>query len=221
MSKAKKAVLSVTDSIKEKYEEKIFFPESRKRLTNDNFSIISPNCYAGLMYHRLGKQFLSPTINLHFPIRKKYLKFCQNLEHYLSVPLTFIDDKTYGNHPVGMLEDVMLVFNHYKSAQEAEEAWYKRRTRVNYDNLFMIFDDIKDAEYEDLLEFNKIPCKGKVIFTAKQYDDLPNAVQVTKYRKKGTLGMYLTEKNVFTGKNPADKVFDFVEWLNGNPNYKK
>lgn len=31
----------------------------RKRLTNDQFTILSSNCIGGVIYHRLGKQFLS------------------------------------------------------------------------------------------------------------------------------------------------------------------
>ena len=52
----------------------------RKRLKNDNFSIICSNCIGGTIYNRLGKQFLSPTINLWF-YQKDFLKFIQNI-HY-------------------------------------------------------------------------------------------------------------------------------------------
>lgn len=44
-----------------KYEKSL-----QKRLKNDNFTILASNCAAGIIYNRLGKQFLSPTINMWF-----------------------------------------------------------------------------------------------------------------------------------------------------------
>lgn len=191
-----------------------YFSKCRRRLKNKNFTIISPNCYAGLMYHRLGLKFLSPTINLFFPIRKQYLKFASNLKYYLNCDLRMEFDEIL-NCPVGYLEEIKIVFNHYSSIEQARNSWDSRKERVNYDNLYIIFDDIDDIEYEDLVAFNKIDCKGKVIFTARNYPKLKNTIVLSKYVNKGRIEHYLMQKNKFTGKNPADKDFDFVDWLNG------
>ena len=196
-----------------KQYERYYFRTLRKRLQNTDFSLFSPNCYAGLIYHRLGLQFKSPTINLLFPSKKQYLKFLSDLKYYLSIVPVEVKDKKY-NCPVGMIDDVKLVFNHYKSFDEAVKKWEERKRRVNYDNLYFIFDDIADAEYNDLLEFNKLNCRGKVILTAKEYDGIENSVVITKYKKEGKMKAYLLEKSVITGKTPADKVFDYVSWLN-------
>lgn len=45
--------------------QKVYYRRLRKRLKNIDFSLFSPNCYAGLIYHRLGLQFKSPTISLN------------------------------------------------------------------------------------------------------------------------------------------------------------
>ena len=50
-----------------KIHDILYYRDCRRRLTNSDFTIIAPNCYAGIMYHRLGLQFLSPTINCYFP----------------------------------------------------------------------------------------------------------------------------------------------------------
>ena len=113
-----------------------------------------------------------------------------------------------------MLDDVKIVFNHYGSREEAASAWNRRKVRVNYSNIFLIFDDISDAEYQDLLDFNKIDCAGKVILTAKEYKDLPNCIQLSRYKKDCIMKPYLLDKNIWTGKNAADRDFDFVSWLN-------
>lgn len=197
----------------QKIYSKFYYRYLRRKLYNRDFSLFSSNCYAGLIYHRLGLQFKSPTINLLFPSKKQYLKFLSNLKYYLSITPVEVKDENY-NCPVGMIDDVKLVFNHYKSFNEAVEKWEDRKHRVNYDNLYYIFDDIADAEYNDLLEFNKLHCKGKVILTAKEYDDMENTVVIKKYKKAGKMEAYLLDKSVITGKTPADKVFDFVSWLN-------
>lgn len=141
------------------------------------------------------------------------MKFVSNLNYYLSLELEEIKDERFP-YPAGVVGDVELVFNHYSSFQEANEAWIKRKERINYDNVFMIFDDIADAEYEDLIKFSSIPCRGKVILTAKEYPDLENVVQISKYKKDHIMRPYLMERNQWTGKCPADKDFDFVSWLN-------
>ncbi len=193
--------------------EKYYFRRIRKKLKTTEFSLFSPNCYAGKVYHRLGLQFQSPTINLTFPIKKQYLKFLSNLKYYLSKDLRFIEDPEYPM-PVAMLEDIKIVFVHYHSKEEAETAWNKRKARVNYDRLLFVFDDIADIEYSDILSFCELKCAGKVIFTAKKYDDIPYAVQFKKYAKEGKLKPYLLDVNMWTDKNAADKYFDFVEWIN-------
>ena len=193
--------------------EAMYFRKLRSKLRNRDFSLLSPNCYAGIIYHRLGLEYTSPTINLLFPIKKQYLKFISNLEYYLSKELVFIHDPAY-SCPVAMLEDVKLVFNHYSTPEQAESAWNRRKGRINYSNLFIIFDDIADADYQDLIEFTRVKCAGKVILTAKYYPELPSAVQISKYKKSGIMKAYLLEKSIWTGKNPADKDFDFIKWLN-------
>ena len=61
--------------------------------------------------------------------------------------------------------------------------------------------------YDDLVEFNKIECKGKVIFTASDYLGLDNIVQISKYKNEGKLKAYLLDKSIWTGKNAVDKDF--------------
>ena len=38
----------------------------QKNLRNRSFSLFSHNCLGGIMYHDLGVQFQSPTINMRF-----------------------------------------------------------------------------------------------------------------------------------------------------------
>ena len=69
----------------------------RFKLHNKDFSLITPNCIGGIIYHRLGVEFKSPTINLLFPDKKQYLRFVLNLPQYLSKDLKFIDNNSGGS----------------------------------------------------------------------------------------------------------------------------
>lgn len=53
----------------------------RRRLKNDNFTILCPNCIGGTMYKKLGKEFFSPTINL-WMTQRDFIKFAVNLKEY-------------------------------------------------------------------------------------------------------------------------------------------
>ena len=193
--------------------EKYYFNSCRKKNKNTDFSLFSPNCFAGIIYHRLGLEFKSPTINMLFPIKKQYLKFVSNLKYYMEFPLVFIEDKHY-NCPVGMVGDVKIVFNHDTNTDTILSNWERRKKRINYNNIYLMFDDLADAEYTDLFLFSKIDCKGKVIITAKEYPGLDNVITISKYEKRGEMQAYLLDKNSWTGKNAADNDFDFVKWLN-------
>lgn len=105
-----------------KYEKNL-----RKRLKNDNFTILASNCAAGIIYNRLGKQFLSPTINMWFR-QDDFIKFCLNLPYYLSCDLHFVD--TEYEYPVAKLDDIHLYFNHSKTNEEALENWNKRKKEL-------------------------------------------------------------------------------------------
>lgn len=92
-------------------------------------SIISNNCSGVFLYKEFNCKYLSPTINLQFS-PKDYIKFCKNLEHYLSIKVEEIqtpDNKAFNalgggkiNFPVGKLDDLTIYFQHYKDFNSAE-----------------------------------------------------------------------------------------------------
>ena len=61
----------------------------RIRLKNKTFSIISNNCWGGVVYDKYGLKYLSPTIGCYF-YAEDFLKFCENLKYYLSLPIKMI-----------------------------------------------------------------------------------------------------------------------------------
>ena len=73
-----------------KYLNKVF--EIICKAKNDifTFSIICSSCIGGIIYHRLGLKFLTPTINLWFN-QKDFIKFISNLQYYLDQKLNFVE----------------------------------------------------------------------------------------------------------------------------------
>lgn len=189
----------------------------RVRLKNDNFTIITNTCIAGVMYHKLGKQFLSPTINLWME-DEEFFKFVQNIEFYLAQPLVFIP-RQFGS-PTAKIGDVTLYFNHYKTEEEAAEKWNERKRRINMDNLYIICADRPNPEtgyeisHEDMLLLKTIPCKGKVVFSIRKYDDIDYIVPLPKDPNGDYVNMYMLDKSKHLKRWRWESAFDWVHWLN-------
>lgn len=193
------------DWYKEIYEKKL-----RRELKNDNFSIICSNCIGGIIYNRLGKKFMSPTINL-WMYQYDYIKFVTNLKYYIGLKLEFIESKY--NYPVAKLDDIKIYFNHYRTNEEANESWEKRKKRINYDNLFLIMYDKDGLKKEDLKKLESVKCKGKIVISNNKYSDLDYVIRI-KANMNNEDTRYRLNKNKWTGKRKFEQKFNYVKWLN-------
>lgn len=68
---------------------------NRKRLHHTDITLISSNCNGGCILSDLHLRFNSPFVNLWLP-PKDFLKFCENIEHYLNCDLKFIPENVGG-----------------------------------------------------------------------------------------------------------------------------
>lgn len=153
------------------YEIKRFFV--KRSIKSKNFSVISNNCWAGRLYQYLDMPYLSPTAGLYF-FAPDYIKFVSDLHRYLNTPLHFInpeESKYYEEikkrgqteKPVGILDDVEIVFLHYKTKEEAEEKWNRRKERVNFDNIILKFSRMDLCTEKEIAEFDSLPFQNKFI----------------------------------------------------------
>lgn len=153
------------------YEIRRFF--DKRSIKNKNFSIISNNCWAGRVYQYLDMPYLSPTAGLYF-FAPDYIKFVSDLRRYLNTPLRFInpeESKYYEeikkrnqiNRPIGILDDVEIVFLHYKTKEEAEEKWNRRKERVNFDNIILKFSRMDLCTEKEIQKFDSLPFKNKFV----------------------------------------------------------
>lgn len=153
------------------YEVKRFFV--KRSIKSRDFTIISNNCWAGRVYQYLDMPYLSPTAGLYF-FAPDYIKFVSDLKRYLDTPLRFIkpEESKYFEElktrkqfdkPIGILDDVEIVFLHYKSQEEALEKWNRRKARVNFDNIFLKFSWMNLCTDEHLEKFDSLPFKNKIV----------------------------------------------------------
>ncbi len=155
------------------------FPREIKRffikrvVRNKNFSVISNNCWAGRLYQYLDMPYLSPTAGLYF-FAPDYIKFVSDLRRYLDTPLRFINPenskyyeelkkRNQTDKPIGILDDVEIVFLHYKTKEEAEEKWNRRKERVNFDNIILKFSRMDLCSEKEICAFDSLPFKNKFV----------------------------------------------------------
>ena len=148
----------------------------RKRLKNDNFTILCSNCIGGTIYHRLGKRFLTPTINLYIP-QPDFVQFCLHLDYYLAQEIHFVES---GNkYPVGELRGdgadkrtITIHFNHDRDPENARQKWDDRKARIVRDNLYIIVYNTDGVTVDELKELEQVPCRNKVVLTAKPLPEI-------------------------------------------------
>lgn len=129
-------------------------------------SIFSNNCWGGLTYHSLDMEFTSPLINM-FEKAEDYIKLLKDPKKYMEYELELLStkyDKNMDiNYPIVKCGDITLYFNHYKSFEEAKISWERRKRRINWDNIFVMFHTSKREELE---QFLSLSYKKKICFVS-------------------------------------------------------
>ena len=180
----------------------------RKKLRNNDFSIICSNCIGGLIYHRLGLPFLSPTINLWIS-QPDFLKFVMHIREYLEEELVF-ENSEYP-YPVARLKDIHIYFAHYKSDDEARACWERRKTRINYDNLFIIMYERDGITEDDIRQLEHVPCRAKIVLSDKPHSRIDYVFRIKPTNNPD--GQQCVDTD-WLGIRTYEKKFDYVKWLN-------
>ncbi len=174
-------------------------------------TILSCNCLGGIIYHDLGLQFTSPTINLYMSC-PDFIRFLENLDHYLALPITPYEGHLQRDYPLGVLGDLTLFFVHYHSFDEACRKWQQRVQRVDRENIFVLATD-RDGYTPGLLErFRTLPYRNKKLFT---HMPVPHSdcVYIRGFEQDGQVGELMAPAK--GGKRVIDQ-FDYVAWFNGD-----
>ena len=195
----------------QRIEWRIYKEIKRLRLKNRDATIISSNCNGEYMYYDMKLRFMSPTINLSFDMND-YVKLLENLRWYMEQPITPYQDNRF-DYPCGMLGDIEIRFNHYKTFEEAVAKWEERKQRINWDNLYIIAIDGDNCTEESLHRFDNLPYKHKVIFTHLPRPDIQSAFYLKGFEDQSGVGVALYFKKQFLIRRYLDD-FDYVSFLN-------
>ena len=182
----------------------------RKTLKNTTPTLLCPNCLGGILFHDLGLQFRSPTVNTMM-FQTDFVKFVLNLDHYLNQKLLFFKHSEY-TFPCACLDDIVIHFTHYHTEAEAEQKWEERKQRIDLGNLFICLAEKDGLDQDTIRKLAEIPARGLVVFTATDMD-LPYTLQIEKYKEHGEVGNILSYSYI-TGKREYEQYFDFVKWFN-------
>ena len=150
----------------------------RKKIKCEDFTIISNNCWGGLIYQSYGLKYNTPTIGLYF-IAEDYIKFIYDIKKYLQCELNFIDykeSKIYKFNkqellfPIAKLGDIEIYFMHYKSEKEAKEKWERRTKRINWNKILFKFSNQNFCEEKHIKKFMELPEQNKICFVNKKFN---------------------------------------------------
>lgn len=181
----------------------------RDRNKNTDFTLLTNTCMGGVIYSRLGLQFLSPTVNLWLYL-DDFVKLCLDPEHYMSAALEFIPSER--KIPVARLDDITVFFEHYRTEAEAAQKWNERKARINYDNLIAVTVLHGEEELETvrpLLECSRFR-RVKVLSVVPVPDD---RVRYIRPSRLGANRINLLDRDI-AGIRKFEKEFDFVGFLN-------
>lgn len=150
-------------------------------LKESRISIISNNCWGGVIYRTLGMECLSPFKNLSLE-EEDYLKLLKNFKYYMGCNPVFLEYSYNKNskmeYPVMLLDDVKLHCNHDTNPEEAATKWNRRKAKLNYDNLFVEMYTENRETMEKFLALEEYD--RKVCFVPFQTDK-QNVVQLSLY----------------------------------------
>ena len=192
-------------------EWRLFKEWRRLRLKNRDFTIIASNCNGEFLYYDMRLRFLTPTINLSFDMND-FVKMLERLPWYLEQPITPVEDSRFP-FPCGMLADVEIRFNHYDSFEQGVAKWEERKTRINWDNLYIMGIDGDNCTEESLQRFDALPYAHKVIFTHVPRPDIKSAYYLRGFEDQPGVGVALYFRKQFLIRRYLD-AFDYISFLN-------
>jgi uncharacterized protein (DUF1919 family) len=186
-------------------------------------TLITNNCWGGVIASNHNMRFCSPTVNLQI-LPEEFPQFCKNLDFYMRMELVEYEHLTEWHHgcmrrmfgdsppdcPLGLVYDTIVIFQHYDSFEEAKAAWDRRKKRIDKDNIGYMFH-IKDVMYQMYAErFISL--------------DLPNSVCITEdFEMDGAYAFHVPEgEDAFGGvtengqaRRIIEENFKINDWLEG------
>ena len=173
-----KLIFRIQDMMKSSYLE-----QNLDALKCNDFTIISSNCWGGILYKDLGLPYQSPFVNMYM-YGDDFVKMVSDLRHYLEFELRFINkskhipDKKI-DYPLALLKDVEIHFIHFKTREAVIEKWQERMKRINYNKLIFVMSERDGATERTMERFDQLPFENKICLTVNEYPQIKSAVKIS------------------------------------------
>lgn len=171
--------------------------------------------WGGVVSHELGLRFNSPTVNLWFK-PGEFIRFLNRLEYYLYDCEIQMDEQISDEcgYPVGKLDNIHVYFTHYETFEQAKQKWNERLKRLKMDNVYIVMVQKDGCTEQDILSFDNLKYKHKVIFTAKEYPQYRSTYYIPRSEEdEYSVKNLCAYQGKFTGKRWLDG-FDWISFLN-------
>ena len=166
-----KLILKVFDRYQH-FVKRRYLKESLHKLKVTDFSVISSNCWGGILYNDLKIPYQTPFVNMfmHAPC---YIKLLQDFRAYIAKELVIVQRSKYKmeltDYPIGLLGDIEIHFIHYTLNDDVVGKWRVRVQRVNFEKLLFVLTERDFCSFENLEKFDTLSWPNKICFTAKEH----------------------------------------------------
>lgn len=231
----RKVILAIDSKIYD-INRKVIKYVGRIFLKNKNATIISNNCCGADISHTYGLRFNSPTVNLQI-LPCDFPKFCANLEYYLKQDIIQIPNRSSELNelqqinikkvfdgrtieelvgiPFAKCDDIVIIFQYYKTFDEAKEKWNLRKSRVNINNCGFLLvvgpEELEEAREFDLTNLGRTG--NKVIITKNcLYSPIEKTTKAIPTGKIPQGEHFMARHNLFLKHYEVN--FKPITWLN-------
>lgn len=195
--------------------KKSYLEKNLAYLKNREFTIISSNCWGGILYRDLGMPYQTPFVNMfmHAPC---FIKMVSNLKYYLNLELVMTSQSRYlrdveTKYPIGLLGDVEIHFIHYSNRDVALARWNERKGRINFEKIILVLCERDLCTPEHVHSFDKLSFKNKLCFTVNSYPSCKSVVRLNSlsffkeiFPADQIAGITYVKKNIIQYLNHAD-----------------
>lgn len=197
-------------------------PLRRKKILNPDVTIISNNCWGGMVSKTYDLKYNSPTVGCFF-MAEDYIVFLRNLSDFLKADVNFIsftESKwvSYFNEnnkiidcPIMQLkymdETIEIFMLHYKTEEEAREKWNRRKERVNLHNMIIKISEQNNFSSQILKDFELLDFNNKICFTSSSTYTGETVIRPVEYEKR--MDIDINDEPRIRFKN-----FDLIKYIN-------
>ena len=147
-------------------EVRSFFTSRHFQGRGEEFTLLANDCTGAVLLNRLGKCFMTPTVNLYFPNLLEFLLFADRIAEYSRLPLEEYPQSRKA-WPFGVLHgtagDVVIGLMHYRNFSEGKMKWEMRCRRILLERIVVVLNLYKLPNAEILEQLRKLTCSKLVI----------------------------------------------------------